>query len=165
MPNPTITNFKHTLSLLPSEAHGYEAFVKSLSNEHAVVAPTREFLAYITNDSFAALHIPVSTSDHNPHILLAALTMARFPIEMLCTPEKPLELMLLNRATNLLLAIDRVLREYGGMGAGETLSAETAKRFLMTLGEFRLSWAEWWGAEMKKLQTAALNKDEQPSQS
>ena len=154
-----ITNFKQMLTTLPTEADGYDSFVQHLQDEHQVIQPAKEFLARITDYSFNKLRIPITTADHNPHIMLAAFTMTRFPIEALSTPEKPLHLTLLNKALSLLLAIDRILHEHHPAeddSADDFLSAATATRFLGALGEYRSAWAVWWAAGFEEMKRSGM---------
>jgi hypothetical protein len=165
-----ITDFKRVLAALPAANHadGLDAFMQHISDNENVVQPTKAFLAHITNRALARLNAaPAPAADHNPRILLAAFAMTRFPIETLRTPEEPLQLTLLTKAMNLLLAIDRVLHEHGPDEGKEEddaassspvlLSAEVSALFLRALGEYRSVWAEWWASECDALRARALS--------
>ena len=153
-----ITNFKHALRALPTEKDGHDAFMHHIQNTEPLIHSTEEFLERVTNYSLAKVHAPISKSDHNPRILLCAFAMTRFPIESLRTPEQPLQLTLLNKAMNLLLAIDCVVHEYGVEDDTQEdfLSHNNAIRFLHALGEYRAMWAEWCAVEVATVRAAVV---------
>ena len=159
-----LTNFKHAISTLPSANNtraneGTAPFMEHLNDEANVIGPAREFLTRVTNYALRKTNSPIHTADHNARILLSAFAMTRFPVEMLRTPEAPLQLMLLAKATTLLLTIGRVLHEHRADEddtADDFLSTELAQLFLRSLGEYRAVWAEWWASETNALRARLL---------
>ena len=156
-----VTNFKQMLKTLPNNNHdsedAHDAFMAHISDNDTVVAPTNEFMTRVTNYSMKKINAPVSSTISttlNPKIVLAAFAMTRFPIETLRTPEKPIQLTLLNKAMNLLQSIQAILREHSPAEddtADDFLPHATAAHFIGTLGEYRAAWAVWWQSECEEM--------------
>jgi hypothetical protein len=146
-----IRNFNQMLRTLPAEADGYDAFMLHISNKETVLDPTSDFLTRMTNYALArADTTPQPTPNANPKVLLAAFSITRFPIETLAKPEEPVQLALLNKAMNLVLAIGRIISEHnpGADDASDNLMpTATALLYLRALGEYRAAWTEWYNLE------------------
>jgi hypothetical protein len=146
-----IRNFNQMLRTLPAEADGYDAFMLHISNKETVLDPTSDFLTRMTNYALArADTTPQPTPNANPKVLLAAFAITRFPIETLAKPEEPVQLALLNKAMNLVLAIGRIISEHNPStddASDDLLPRTTALRFLHALGEYRAAWTEWYNLE------------------
>ena len=153
-----IQHFNQLLRQLPTEADGYDAFMRHISDKHAVLDPTAEFLTRMITYALAGADAAANSTttppppppSANPKVLLAAFAITRFPIETLARPEEPVPLTLLNKAMNLLLAIGRVISEHNPHvddASDDLLPKATALRFLNALGEYRAAWTEWYNLE------------------
>ena len=74
------------------------------------------------------------------------LTPGFTDVEMLQTPEEPLQFTLLNKAENLLETIDSILREHNPTEddtAPDLIPAVTTTLFLTALVEYHAAWTDW----------------------
>ena len=141
-----ITEFKRVLRSFPPEEAGHETFMAHISNQMTVIAPTAEFFTRITNYALEKTQSPVPVSRPNPRMLIAAFAMKRYPVELLRTPEQPLQFTLLNKAENLLETVDSILREHDPAEddtAPDLIPVVTTTLFLTALVEYHAAWSEW----------------------
>jgi hypothetical protein len=141
-----ITNFKRVIRSFPPEEAGHEALVAHISNKDTVIDPIAEFFTRITRYALEKTQAPALATGPNPRMLMAALVMKRFPVEMLQTPEEPLQFTLLNKAENLLETIDSILREHNPTEddtAPDLIPAVTTTLFLTALVEYHAAWTDW----------------------
>ena len=141
-----ITNFKRVLASFPSEEAGHLALMQFLSNKETVVDPTAEFFTRITNYALEKTQAPMLVTGANPRMLLAAFAMKRFPVELLHTPEQPLQFTLLTKAENFIETISFILREHDPEEddtAPDLLPSVATVLFLSALVEYHATYVEW----------------------
>jgi hypothetical protein len=145
-----ITNFKRMLHSLPTENAGHAAFMAHIADKEAVVKPTAEFLLKMTNYALEKIQAPIPVKDPNPRLLMAAFAIMRFPVETLRTPEGPIQFSLLNKTTNLLEIIDRILHEHSPEEDDtmpDLIPADVTALFLTALVEYHAAWTEFSNQE------------------
>lgn len=153
-----LSNFKRTLQSLPTQEDGYAAFMAHIERpEEGVADAAMAFLTRVTIYSLRRigcgaplqtplLRAPIVAGDLNPHAMIAAIAVTRFPVETLERPEEPIPFTLLTRAHRLLLAVDRVLHEHSPSeddAADDLLPDPVAIQFLSALEAYRDAWDEW----------------------
>jgi hypothetical protein len=141
-----ITNFKRVIQSFPPEEAGHEAFMAHISNKDTVIDPTAEFFTRITHYALEKTQAPIPVTRPNPRMLIAAFAMKRFPVELLQTPEGPLQFTLLNKAENLLETVDSILREHNPTeddSAPDLIPVFTTTLFLTALVEYHAAWTDW----------------------
>jgi hypothetical protein len=149
-----ITNFKRMLLALPDSDEGHAVFMAHIANKEAVIKPAAEFFDRITTYALIKTQASVPLRRPNPRMLITALAIQRFPIEMLHTTEEPLQFSLINKTENLLETLDRILHEHNPEEddtAPDLIPADTTALFLTALIEYHAAWVEWSAHDAKVL--------------
>ncbi len=133
-----IARFKQFLGSLPPRDDGYGAMKDRLRNEDWFSNPAAEFFIRLTN--YAAVHSTTpSTTHYDVRLLMNALYMTRFPIEVLGVPEEPLRFSLLNSAWKFLRVIDTILSLHNPSeddNADDLLSDSLCVDYMLALNEY-----------------------------
>jgi hypothetical protein len=132
-----VHNFNQTLKHLPTIDDGHEAFMVHITNREAVLTPATEFLAHVRRQQAES-----TTPTMPASIFMVAFAIVRFPIELLRTPEQPLEMTLLNKANALMGAVAEVIQQDDANHASDVPEA-TALHFTAAAEEYHAAFSEW----------------------
>jgi hypothetical protein len=132
-----VHNFNHVLRWLPTPEDGHEAFMVHIADKEAVLTPATEFLTHMRRQQ-AESTAPTMTA----RLFMVAFAIVRFPIELLRTPEQPLEMTLLNKANALMGAVADVIQQDDANHASDVPEA-TALHFTAAAEEYHAAFAEW----------------------
>lgn len=139
-----VTEFKRMLQHFPDREAGFDAFMQRIEQDRAIRDTTSEFFSRVTNYALnRATAVDSAPLLYDSRLLLTALAISRFPIEILGSPEEPVRFTLLNKAVEFLGAIDVVLYVLNPAeddASDDFLDSETCAEYLLALNEFHRAW-------------------------
>ena len=151
-----VHNFNHALKGLPTPEDGHEAFMAQLTDQDTVLTPATEFLTHMLR--YAAARAESAAPPAIPtRVFMIAFAIARFPVELLHTPEQPLEMTLLNKTNTLMGAVAEVIRQHNpdaDRASDDFLPKATALQFGAAIEEYRAAFAEWRRVDEERMRAA-----------
>jgi len=141
-----VHNFNQILKQLPTIDDGHEAFMVHIADTDAVLTPATEFLAHMRRQQAES-----TTPTMPARLFMVAFAIVRFPIELLRTPERPLEMALLNKANALMGAVAEVIQRHNH---ASDVPKATAQHFMAAAEEYRAAFVEWKTAEEERMRIA-----------
>ena len=143
-----VHNFNQTLKHLPTIDDGHEAFMVHIADKDAVLTPATEFLTHMSRQQTDS-----ATPTMPARLFMVAFAIARFPVELLSTPEQPLEMTLLNKANALMGAVAEVIQQ-DDANHSSSIPKATALHFIAAAEEYRVAFAEWRRVEEERMRVA-----------
>ena len=145
--------FKEFLGSLPGRDARYNALKEHLRGQESFSNPAAEFFIRLTN--YAASRAPVPSATHyDPRLLLTAICMTRFPVDILGQPEEPIRFTLLNSAWKLLRVVDTILcthSEAEDDSQDDFVSPALCLDYMLALNEFHAAWCAVWDVDARGL--------------